>query len=271
MSSLRALSNSQLLDATFRLAADERRITLAVLEHFREVERRKAYADLGYSSLPEYAVKHLHYSEGSASRRIAAMWALKDCPELAPRIESGEVTLTAVARIQTTIRRDERMTEARWDAAEKSEAYREMGSLSVDALERRLIEISPLAAAREKVKLIAPELCEVTLHLTPEDVARLETLRGAFAHGLKNAGSNSELVQKLIQMGIAELERDRKGSLKKTRAKGTEGSKTKTEVKPPNESDHSLPPLAVEDGEHSPLVANDGGRSPLVLEQAKQG
>ncbi len=211
MNPLRALQNSDLLDATFRLAVEERRITLAVLEHFREIERRKAYADLGFKSLFDYAVAHLRYSEGSASRRISAMRALKEHPELAEKIETGEATVTAIARIQTTIRRDEKRTESRWPSSEKKELFRELGGLGLKALERELVERMPEAALTERTRPVAPGLHEVTLHLTSEDLAFLEELRGSLAHGLRNPGSNSELVQKLIRQGMEALERARKG------------------------------------------------------------
>lgn len=119
MSSLQKLTNSELLSETSTLAHEERRITVEILHRLREIERRKAYAGLGYRSLNEYAVKHLHYSEGSTHRKISAMLALRDAPGLIPKIESGETSVTAIARIQTTIRAEEKLTREKWSVDEK--------------------------------------------------------------------------------------------------------------------------------------------------------
>ncbi|MGK5087199.1 hypothetical protein WDW86_06540 [Bdellovibrionota bacterium FG-2] len=50
-------SDENLLSQIKLLAAAERRLTTQVLELLREVERRRLYSGLGFSSLFEYAVK----------------------------------------------------------------------------------------------------------------------------------------------------------------------------------------------------------------------
>lgn len=207
METLRSLTNPDLLNETHRLAGDERRITLAVLNHLREVERRKAYSDLGIKSLFEYAVTHLRYSEGSASRRIAATYALREHPELGAQIETGQTTVTSIARIHTTIRRDEKLSEKRWQPERKKKFFQDMGSLPMKELEKNLFAYLPQAAVQERVRTVTPDLHEVKIYLTTEDLASLEAIRGWYAHSLKNPGSNSEVFRKLLQVGSEEIER----------------------------------------------------------------
>jgi 5-methylcytosine-specific restriction endonuclease McrA len=209
MNSLRSLSRVDLLAATFQLANDERRITLSVLEHFREVERRKAYSDLDYKSLYEYAISHLKYSEGSASRRIAAMYALKENPELGERIQSGETSVTSVARIHTTIRRDEKLTSRKWRPEEKKALYGEMAALPMRALEKGLTELAPAAALNERIRPVTGDLHEVKIYLTSEELKSLEELRGVLGHSIKNPGSNSELFRKLIALASEGVKKKR--------------------------------------------------------------
>jgi 5-methylcytosine-specific restriction endonuclease McrA len=256
MNLLPSLKNPDLLDSMFRLAGEERRITLSVLQHFREIERRKAYSDLNYKSLFEYAVTHLRYSEGSASRRIAAMHALKEHPELGKRIESGETTVSSVARIHTTIRRDEKMSEEKWRPEEKKEAFAELGALPMKELERKLVELVPEAALSEKLRPVTPDLHELKIHLSAEELAALEELRGALSHSLKNPGSYSELFGKLIQIGKERLEKSRKNPLIARRdASPLTGENDAPSL--PSESDAS--PL-----DASPLDASPLDASPLV-------
>ena len=106
MQNLRELSDDVLLAITVELVSREREITLSVLHHLREVERRSLYAARGYSSLFEYAVKELKYSEGSAYRRISSMRLLKEIPELEEKIEKGLIGLSVLAQAQKFFRQE---------------------------------------------------------------------------------------------------------------------------------------------------------------------
>lgn len=207
MNEIRSLTNPDLLNETLRLAGDERKITLEVLNHLREIERRKAYSDLGIKSLFDYAVTHLRYSEGSASRRIAATHALREHPELGPQIANGQTTVTSVARIHTTIRRDEKLNEKRWHPEQKKKFFQDMGSLPIRELEKNLFAYLPRASIQERVRSVTPNLHEVKVYLTSEEMVSLEEIRGWYAHSLKNPGSNSEVFRKLLEIGREEFHR----------------------------------------------------------------
>lgn len=199
ISVLRTLTNENLLASVVRLATEERRITLAVLEHFREIERRKAYADLGYRSLFDYAVKHLRYSEPSASRRIAAMHALRAHPELARPLSSGAATVTNVAKIATTLRREERASGRKMNTEEKKTLFREMSVLPARELERKLVRMAPRSALTERARPVTAELRELRIFLAEGVFAELEELMALRGRTLANPGSYSELFGELIQ------------------------------------------------------------------------
>ena len=209
MNTLSALTNSDLLNATFQLANEERRISLSVLEHFREIERRKAYSDLGYRSLFEYSVEHLHYSEASASRRISAMHALKEHPELGEKIQNGLTSVSAVARIHTTIRRDEKLSATKWENGDKKNLYQKMEGLSQRDLEKQLIILMPQTAATDRHRPVSGELHELKIYLTSDEFTCLEELMGWIGHALKSPGSHSDTFRKLIQIGKEKLLKSR--------------------------------------------------------------
>src|SRR4051812_6432641 len=94
MNDLKSLADKDLLRRTSDLAQREREITVELLQHLQEVERRKLYLDLGYPSLYDYVIKELKFSEGSAYRRIQAMRLSKDLPEAALKLADGRLSLT---------------------------------------------------------------------------------------------------------------------------------------------------------------------------------
>jgi hypothetical protein len=89
---LKTLSSTELLSRTKSLVSEERRISTDVLHHLREIERRRIFAEAGFSSLFAYCVSELKYSEGSAYRRISAMRLLKECPEIEESIRDGSLS-----------------------------------------------------------------------------------------------------------------------------------------------------------------------------------
>lgn len=65
-----------------------------------------------------------------------------------------------------------------------------MSSLPTRELERELVSLMPEAS-----------LHEVKIYLTSKDLEALEEIRGFYSNAMKNAGSNSEIFKKLIQIG----------------------------------------------------------------------
>ncbi len=59
---MKHLSSEELLARTKNLVAEERRATLALIEHLQEIEARRIYAELGYASLWEFATRYLGLS-----------------------------------------------------------------------------------------------------------------------------------------------------------------------------------------------------------------
>ena len=105
---LRSYSDDVLLSETDRVVQREREITTAVLHHIREVERRRLFSALKFSSLSQYMIERLHYSEDQAHRRISAMRLLQELPELEPKLQAGELSLTSLNMARTLFRKEKK-------------------------------------------------------------------------------------------------------------------------------------------------------------------
>ena len=64
------------------LITQERCTLIEIIDHLREVTRRKLYLEKGYPTLFSWMTECLGYSEGAAQRRIQAMRLVQDLPEL---------------------------------------------------------------------------------------------------------------------------------------------------------------------------------------------
>lgn len=98
------MSDDVLVAKIKNLAAIERKLTQVMILHISEMDRRKLYLKFAYSSLFEYLIKEIGYSEGAAQRRIDAARLLVTVPELAGKIESGQIKLTQVSHLQKICR-----------------------------------------------------------------------------------------------------------------------------------------------------------------------
>lgn len=117
---LHQLSDENLDSATVRLVTSERELLIEILKHLREVERRRLFSKYGFSSLFDYAIKRLRYSEDQAARRISAMRLLKELPSIEKKVENGALTLTHLSKAQTLFRNEKKASVSR-TSAEKLE------------------------------------------------------------------------------------------------------------------------------------------------------
>jgi hypothetical protein len=104
MMNLQKLTNEELAEHLKSLSSKEREILSLILEHILEIDRRKFFLKMAYSSLFDYLTKHLGYSAGSAQRRIDAARLMKEIPELSEKLENGSLNLSQVSLVQKAIR-----------------------------------------------------------------------------------------------------------------------------------------------------------------------
>jgi 5-methylcytosine-specific restriction endonuclease McrA len=102
--SLRFISDHQILNNTDAIVAQDRKLTLRLLVHLHEIERRKLYLKHGFSSMFDYCTTHLRLSEPAAVRRIRTARCLVRFPRLYPFLESGEVNLMSISLIARVLK-----------------------------------------------------------------------------------------------------------------------------------------------------------------------
>ena len=113
-STISAVPDQQLLDQTKELARHEHQLQITVLDHLQEIEARALYLRRGFSSLFDYALRELGYSEAAAWRRIKTMRLCTRTPGARARLQDGTLTLSAAAQLQHAFERQERSRSQRW-------------------------------------------------------------------------------------------------------------------------------------------------------------
>ena len=102
------LGDQQLLEQTRRLAANQRCLDVHILDHLDEIDRRGLALRRGFSSLFDYAVRELHFSDAAAQRRIQAMRLCRRHGWVRACLQSGALSMTSAGQLETTFAAAER-------------------------------------------------------------------------------------------------------------------------------------------------------------------
>ena len=113
------LPDRVLLARTRQLVERERHLHVEIIDHLREIEDRDLHLARGFSTLFDYAVNELGYSNGAAWRRTLAMRLCRRMPDVRERLRSGSLTLSTAAQLQSAFERQERKRRRAWAEQQK--------------------------------------------------------------------------------------------------------------------------------------------------------
>ena len=214
-STVGALSDRELLRETRNLVRHERHLQGAVIDHLAEIEARGLYLQRGFSSLFDYAVRELGYSDAAAARRIGAMRLCADQPDAREGLRNGSLTLSAAAELQWAFDRQRRRGSISGtaaiapagtpapdsapaaplppaepeppplvlDAVGRRQLVEEAAGKSARQVRRMLIDLDPeLAPPADRVRPLGDGRYELKATIDAECQQGLEQLRGLLSH-----------------------------------------------------------------------------------------
>lgn len=227
---LNHLNDAELLSQTQQLVQNERQLLTQILHHLKEVEKRKLFADLGYRSLFEYAVKELKYSEGQAGRRIQAIRMIKELPEVEEKIADGRLSLSNLSQAQSYFHESMKAApDKRLKTSEKLQVLESLENKSAREGQKILIKLHPqVALPKERERPLTESHTEVRFVMTEDIKVRLEELRALL--GSKGATmSLAELISYMAQVSIYDL-RIKKFGKSRALAEGRERASSKEDL-----------------------------------------
>jgi 5-methylcytosine-specific restriction endonuclease McrA len=224
---LESLSSETLLSKTKNLVAQERNLTAQILHYLSEIQRRRLYSELGYSSLFIFCVKHLGFTESQTQRRIEAMRAIREIPQIEEKIKDGTLSLTALAQAQSYFRQNETPQDKKIEVLEKLE------NKSTRECEKVLLELSPKQEPpKEKLRQVTGAHVQITVSISNELQAKLEKIKNLLSH--KNSKmSHAELLNEMAEICLRKLDPQ-----KNSNSRGAEGAQKKNNAQ---KEGHSQP------------------------------
>jgi hypothetical protein len=249
MNHLQVLSNQSLHERLIALSGEERRVTLEIIHHLREVESRKLFATRGHSSLFEYVTRELGYGESSALRRISAMRLLRDMPErdlpeLEAKVESGELKVSQLSQVQSFLRQEKKEGKV-YEQEEKRKLLLEVSGKSARETEKVLAAKNPEYLSQEKVRVLTSELTQVTFTANEALIENLQRIRDLFAHELPAGATHADLIGWMSEKLLKTHEKKMEPKASPLKSQSQSAPPT-SEVKLEPASDSEVPALSPE-------------------------
>jgi hypothetical protein len=214
-SSLAQLSDRDLLDQLGQAADNERGATARLIVLLQEVEARRLYLALGYSSLYTYCTRVLHLSESAAYRRIEVARLARRFPIVLELLESGSVTLEVLHVLNP------HLTTANHGALLEQAQHRSRSDVEhmVATLCPRddvPTAIAQLATPPSHTAPLAPDRYEVQCTISGEAYQQLRELQDLMRHTVPD-GDIGPILERAITVLLDEVSRVRKGAVKHPR------------------------------------------------------
>jgi len=199
---LQEMADDQLHVSTLKTADRQREVTLDLLNHLNEVERRHLFSKFNCSSLHGYCVQELKMTSGTACHHIDAARLLRQIPELEEKLLSGTIAMTTVANAESFFKREARSGN-RFDTEKKQTVLAKLESISTKEAEKVLIAHSsnPEIHLKEKVTQKTESIVELKVHLDEETMAMLERLKEIWSHAMPHA-SFGDLIKRAAKEAV---------------------------------------------------------------------
>ena len=167
------------------LRQKEKQITGLIIESLQKLEETRDYLDWGYSSLFDYLVRGLDYSETTAYQRQACIRLSKEVPEIKQKMDQGKLSLSSVVSAYKHIKTK--------PVREKRQILKQIENKSSREVKRMLAPKAPQTKIKEAVYQDKVILKLELSHKEYEDFKRLEALKSHRKESLFNLLVEQEL------------------------------------------------------------------------------
>lgn len=160
------LTDERLLSRLDELAARERRLTLCIVDHLAEVERRDLFAREGYDSMFAYCIGRLGYSASAAMRRIRAARCVTRFPRVRAMLVDKRVNLSTVSMVAGILNEENHVT-----------VLERIAGRSQREVEAIVAEYRPRGAVHDSVKAVSVQAGDTQAAVATNPTLGCETNR----------------------------------------------------------------------------------------------
>lgn len=200
---LKHISNIELNETLQSLVRKERALLSEILWHIHEVDRRRLFLEMGFSSLFSYLTEFVGYSAGCAQRRIDAARLLQELPEVARMLESGQVNLSQVSLVQQSAREAKKLHQVKISSELKQEVLLKLqhkNKAESQGLVSRSFDIPVLV--RTETKYQSDESVRIEMSFSKQQWQKIQQMQEILSHSVQGndlSAAITYLAEKVIQ------------------------------------------------------------------------
>lgn len=202
------LSDQDLHQKLMELKSKESHIVALIVSHLEGVYRRRLFADFGCSSIYDYCIRILGYSNGEAHRKISACKLASQISGVRESIAAGELSLSNAASVQMLVSKLQSVGPASVSLESIGSIVERVKNKSTRQCEKELHKIAQehslpipvLTATRRNVN----DLAQLKVCVSRENLDALKIEMGIT--------SEQELIEQLIANKLMEIRESKKAA-----------------------------------------------------------
>lgn len=195
--------NAKILSNLERLVKSERKIMHQILVHIAEVEKRKIFLELGFSSIYKFLTQHLGYSEDAAYDRMAGARMLSCAPEIVTKLEEGAINLTQLVKLNQCLKQEKKNGQP--VSSEKTRELVEQIENKTNFETEKILAVALQQApvTHQKIKPQADDSVRVELTFSAEEFATLKEAQSLLSHIV----TDGDLAKVIVHLAKAALQK----------------------------------------------------------------
>jgi hypothetical protein len=209
---IKKMTNNQLIKHVEYLVRRERQLVECLILHLQEIQDRKLFLQMGFVSLFECLVKHFKYSESSAYARISVLKILKDVPQVAQELSTGELNLTSLTLVQSFIKKQEKQSGQKISIEEKIKYLATIKNKNTSETKQILAQIDPdIQLPTDQLRYLDSQNVQLQITTNKNILQKIEHLKSLISHSNINP-SYSEILEMSLDAAIEKIEKKKRNS-----------------------------------------------------------
>lgn len=164
------------------------RVEIELIEILQIIDAKKVFANYGFSSLFDYAVRALKLSEANAYNFITVARKCRTVPELQLAIGSKHLSVACARKLAPVVTRE---NSAHW--------LHLASTLPRQKLEKEIAKVSPKSNTRERATYVGEARLQLQLGISDEDMARLKRAQDLVSQSTGKAASFEETLSQVLE------------------------------------------------------------------------
>lgn len=209
---VKSFTQTELLSTLSDLLYREKKIGDAILVVLSEIQGRRIYAEMGYSSLFELLTKYFKLSESSSYQKISVIKLIEEVPSAKLALVNGTASVSNLVLAHHTIKEQNKVQKL--SETEKNKIIDQVKNKSQRKAKDDLASLFPQQTKPDQIKVINQSQASVQCTIDKSLQEKLEHIKNLIAHKNPNPSIN-ELLHIMADIAICHIEK-KKGFESKT-------------------------------------------------------